>query len=83
MLAMFEGSDIGLIAIGFAVAIVTLVSIGATNQQKRKKMSRVVFALLAAAGLIIGVGVARFIRVDRCLDAGGAYDYDAGACRHD
>jgi hypothetical protein len=48
-----------------------------TWSKKRIGWLSLVAALLIAGGLWL----AREIRIDKCLDAGGAWDYQAGVCK--
>ena len=41
-------------------------------------------AILALGAMLVArLGYAEFWRIDRCLDAGGSYEYQAGVCRHE
>jgi hypothetical protein len=41
----------------------------------------VVLMVLALAAGVFGPRLLRYIEVDRCLDAGGSYEYDTAACK--
>jgi hypothetical protein len=41
-------------------------------------LAPIVLAVLVG---LFGPQLLRFLEVDRCLDAGGSYDYDAGICK--
>lgn len=45
-------------------------------------LSPVVLILAAAILTAAYFAASSFIAVDRCLDSGGAYDYDENVCRH-
>jgi hypothetical protein len=34
------------------------------------------------AGELLFIQAQRWLAVDRCLDSGGAWDYQSGACQH-
>ncbi len=47
-----------------------------------RSKKRIAWLCVVAALLVAGVlWLSREIRIDKCLDAGGAWDYDAENCR--
>ena len=43
-------------------------------------LTRVVLVLLVTCTIWAGIKAIRWMEIDRCLDAGGAYHYDVDAC---
>ncbi len=56
---------------------------GNRGEVKRVSKKRIVIAVIALAVLIfLANGVRRWLSFDRCLDAGGAWDYRSEDCRY-
>jgi hypothetical protein len=74
--------EYGLVSIGlvFTLAGVFLL-IGALARRKSKSAIYAAAILAVGALLVARIEYAEFWRVDRCLDAGGAYEYQTGNCR--
>ena len=41
------------------------------------------FVLILAVGILLGIWLYRQVLIDKCLDAGGAWDYQQGDCIHE
>jgi ABC-type transport system involved in cytochrome c biogenesis permease component len=77
-------AEYGLVSIGLVFTLAGLFLLIAALARRKSRTAIYAAAILAIGALLLGrLGYAEFWRVDRCLDAGGSYEYQAGACRHD
>ena len=75
--------EYGLVSLGFVFALAGIfLLIGALVRRNSRTAIYALALLTLGAVLAARLGYAEFWRVDRCLDAGGSYDYQTGDCRH-
>jgi hypothetical protein len=55
------------------------VSVKPQSARRRLKVAVILLALVAVVFWLARCG-ARFVEVDKCLDRGGAFDYQSGTC---
>ena len=76
-------AEYSLVSIGLVFTLAGLFLLIAALVRRKSKTAIYAIAILSIGALLVGrIGYAEFWRVDRCLDAGGSYEYQAGACRH-
>ena len=77
-------AEYGLVSVGFVFALAGIFLLIAALVRRSSRTAIFAGAILTLGALLTArLGYAEFWRVDRCLDAGGSYDYQAGACRQD
>ena len=83
-LAMDIGLEYGLVTLGLVCALAGIAFLTAALIRRSKKFAIFAISFLAISAALVGrLGYAQFWEVDSCLDDGGAYDYEADACRND
>jgi ABC-type transport system involved in cytochrome c biogenesis permease component len=77
-------SQYGLVSLGFVFALAGVFLLIAALVRRNSRTAIYAAAILALGAVLAArLGYAEFWRVDRCLDAGGSYEYQSGACRHE
>jgi ABC-type transport system involved in cytochrome c biogenesis permease component len=77
-------AEYGLVSVGLVFTLAGVFLLIAAFARRNSKTAIYAGAILALGALLVGrLGYAEFWRVDRCLDAGGSYEYEASTCRHD
>lgn len=77
-------AEYGLVSVGLVFTLAGIFLLIAAVARRSTKTAIYAGAILALGALLAGrLGYAEFWRVDRCLDAGGSYEYEAHTCRHD
>lgn len=77
-------AEYGLVSVGLVFTLAGIFLLIAALVRRTSKTAIYAAAILAIGALLVGrLGYAEFWSVDRCLDAGGSYEYHSGACRHD
>ena len=77
-------AEYGLISVGLVSTLAGIsLLIAALVRRSTKSAVYAGAVLVLGASLVSRLGYAEFWRVDRCLDAGGSYEYQAGTCSHD
>jgi len=49
----------------------------------KRRRAVLVLAALVIAALVMAPRLRRYVAIDSCLDAGGRWDYDRGACERE
>jgi hypothetical protein len=76
-------AEYGLVSVGLVFTLAGIFLLIAALVRRNSKTAIYAGAILALGALLVGrLGYAEFWRVDRCLDSGGSYEYQVGACRH-
>ena len=76
-------AEYGLVSLGLVFTLAGIFLLIAALVRRNSKSAIYAAAVLALGALLVArLGYAEFWRVDRCLDAGGSYEYRAGTCRH-
>jgi hypothetical protein len=76
-------AEYGLVSVGLVFTLAGIFLLIAALVRRSPKSAIYGGAILALGALLVGrLGYADFWLVDRCLDAGGSYEYQIGACRH-
>jgi ABC-type transport system involved in cytochrome c biogenesis permease component len=77
-------AEYGLVSVGLVFTLAGIFLLIAAVVRRNSRTAIYATAILAVGALLAGrLAYAEFWRIDRCLDAGGSYEYQAGACRHD
>ena len=76
-------AEYGLVSLGLIFTLAGIFLLIAALVRRNSKSAIYAGAILALGMLLVTrLGYAEFWSVDRCLDAGGSFDYQAGTCRH-
>ena len=76
-------AEYGLVSLGLVFTLAGVFLLIAALARRSSKSAIYAGAILALGALLVTrLGYAEFWRADRCLDAGGSYEYQAGTCRH-
>jgi hypothetical protein len=74
--------EYGLVSIGLVFTLAGVFLLIAALARRNSRSAIYAAAILSLGALLVArVEYAEFWRVDRCLDAGGAYEYETGSCR--
>ena len=77
-------AEYALVSVGLVFTLAGIFLLIAAFVRRSSKTAIYAGAILALGAMLVArLGYAEFWRIDRCLDAGGSYEYQAGACRHD
>ena len=77
-------SEYGLVSLGFVFALAGIFLLIAALVRRSSRTAIYATAILTLGAVLAArLGYAEFWRVDRCLDEGGSYECQTGACRRD
>ena len=77
-------AEYALVSVGLVFASAGIFLLIAALVRRNSKTAIYAGAILTLGALLVARhAYGEFWRVDRCLDAGGSYEYHVGVCRHD
>ena len=77
-------AEYGLVSVGLVFTLAGIFLLVTALARRNSRNAIYAGAILTLGALLVArLGYAEFWRVDRCLDAGGSYEYQVGVCRHD
>ena len=81
---MDVSAEYGLVSVGLVFTLAGIFLLITALVRRNSRTAIYATAILAVGAMLVArLGYAEFWRVDRCLDGGGSYVYQAGTCRYD
>ena len=77
-------AEFGLVSVGLVFTLAGIFLLITALVRRSSRTAIYATAILTVGAMLVArLGYAEFWRVDRCLDGGGSFEYQAGTCRHD